>query len=76
MSSSVNCLESTKCDAIPICFAIKSFCLFLKLFDDAVSASEVKSTLEMASSAGTACYHSVLKLLSPRLLSKNVKIKI
>ena len=34
--------------------------------------SKVKSRLR----SGNACYHSVLKLLSSRLLSKNLKIKI
>jgi len=33
---------------------------------------EIKSRLR----AGSACYHSVQNLLSPRLLSKNLKIKI
>ena len=35
-------------------------------------AEEIKSRLR----SGNACYHSVQKLLSSRLLSKNVKIKI
>jgi len=35
-------------------------------------AEEIKSRL----SSGNACYHSVQKLLSSRLLSKNLKIKI
>ena len=35
-------------------------------------AEEIKSRLE----SGNACYHSVQKLLSSRLLSKNLKIKI
>jgi len=33
---------------------------------------EIKSRLK----SGNACYHSVRKLLSSRLLSKNIKIKI
>ena len=35
-------------------------------------AEEIKSTLR----SGNACYHSVQNLLSSRLLSKNLKIKI
>jgi len=35
-------------------------------------AEEIKSRLK----SGNACYHSVEKLLSSRLLSKNLKIKI
>ena len=35
-------------------------------------AEEIKSRLK----SGSACYHSVQKLLSSRLLSKNLKIKI
>ena len=35
-------------------------------------AEEIKSRLK----SGNACYHSVQKLLSSRLLSKNLKIKI
>jgi len=35
-------------------------------------AEEIKSRLR----SGNACYHSVQKLLSSRLLSKNLKIKI
>ena len=36
------------------------------------SAEEIKSRLR----SGNACYHSVQNLLSSRLLSKNLKIKI
>ena len=35
-------------------------------------AEEIKSRLK----SGNACYHSVQNFLSPRLLSKNLKIKI
>jgi len=46
--------------------------LVTTLTDQNCIAEEIKSRLR----SGNACYHSVQKLLSSRLLSKNVKIKI
>ena len=43
-----------------------------QFIDVSVSAEEIKSRLR----SGNACYNSVQNLLSSRLLSKNLKIKI
>jgi hypothetical protein len=63
----VNSLEPMKWDAIPICFDIHPFCWSLRLFNDIVSTSEMKSKLDIMNSAGNACYHSVQNLSFLRL---------
>jgi len=47
-------------------------CLGITLTNQSSIAEEIKSRLR----SGNACYHSVQNLLSSRLLSKNLKIKI
>ena len=64
-------------NAVVTCDPVTGFCASLKTrvcfsgVSDKIQV-EVKSRLKL----GNTCYHSVQKLLSSRLLSKNLKIKI
>ena len=51
---------------------VKSF----KYLGSLVSQNSIQKEIECRLKAGNACYYSVQTLLSSRLLSKNLKIKI
>ena len=53
-------------------YRIKYLCYIMKLTNENSIVEEIRSRLRL----GNACYHSVQNLLSSRLLSKNLKIKI
>jgi hypothetical protein len=44
--------------------------------DDSKSQNLIQEEIEKRLNSGNACYHSVQNLLSSRLLSKNIKIRI
>ena len=64
--------HSIKCDNNSFESVEEFIYLGTNLTNQNSSAEEIKSRLRL----GNACYHSVQNLLSPRLLSKNLKIKI
>ena len=64
------CFGQTYCPSSGVLILYSQQLVFVMLV--MLTAEEIKSRLR----SGNACYHSVQNLLSSRLLSKNLKIKI